>query len=102
MSNTLSLSGVMSCGDHEETWCGFHFSPPRRVLGTITPWVGLLTDGSSAVYPLPSTFVPVVVGNRLANHSGGSVRDSHPLPLFGSFKPLRELVVLHKTIFTLG
>jgi len=30
--------------------------------------------------PLPSVFTPVVSGGRLANHSGGSARDSHPLP----------------------
>jgi hypothetical protein len=41
---------------------------------------GVLTDGSGAVVPFPA-MMPVVMDARLANHSGGSVRDSHPLPL---------------------
>ena len=32
------------------------------------------------LHPLPGDSSPVVTGGRLANHSGGSVRDSHPLP----------------------
>jgi hypothetical protein len=40
---------------------------------------GVLTDGSGAVAPFPA-IMPVVMGARLANHSGGSVRDFHPLP----------------------
>jgi hypothetical protein len=30
--------------------------------------------------PLPDAYASVVMGGRLAIHSGGSVRDSHPLP----------------------
>ena len=44
---------------------------------------GVLTDGSGASAPFPAGW-PVVTGGRLANHSGGSVRESHPLPLLGS------------------
>lgn len=40
---------------------------------------GVLTDGSGAGTPFPA-IMPVVMGTRLANHSGGSVRDFHPLP----------------------
>ena len=43
---------------------------------------GLLTDGSSAAALLPGFEKPVDTSGRLAKHSGGSMRDSHPLPFW--------------------
>jgi hypothetical protein len=49
----------------------------ERVEGVNRP--DILADGLSALAPVPG--YPSGTGVRLANHSGGSARDSHPLPL---------------------
>jgi len=52
---------------------------------------GILADGSSAFAPFPG--FPSGSGVRLANHSGGSARDSHPLPLAASIEGAAHGVV---------
>lgn len=53
---------------------------------------GILADGSIAAAPFPG--FPSGVGGRLANHSGGSARDSHPLPLAATIEVATHGVVM--------
>jgi hypothetical protein len=52
---------------------------------------GILADGSIAFAPFPG--FPSGSGFRLANHSGGSARDSHPLPLAATIEVTAHGVV---------
>jgi hypothetical protein len=61
---------------------------------------GILADGSIAVAPFPG--FPSGSGARLANHSGGTARDSHPLPLAASIEGAAHgVVLLGLSLFTI-